>query len=88
MELSEKMQQLIALMKQHFKEEADITVEEISFGTVKDLVLVENEDNGKYGVLFPRNWEEENLKEGVDIEELAAGLMFVQGYRVKDLLKD
>lgn len=88
MEVSKKMQQLIELMKQHLKEEADITVDAVTFGSVTDLVLVKNEETKKYGVVFPADWEEKNLKEGVNLEELAAGLKFVWGYRIKDLLID
>lgn len=88
MEVSKEMQQLIDLMKQHFKEEAHMTVESVTFGSVKDLVLIKNKETGKYGVIFPHDWEKNNLKEGVDVEKLAASLEFVCGYRMKDLLED
>ena len=86
MKLSNQMQQLIELMKRHFKEEAQMDVVSTTFGNVTSLTLVENAESGKYGVIFLANWEAENLKEGVDVEKLAAELKFTRGYRLKDLL--
>lgn len=84
---SKEMEMLITLIKKNFKERAEMEIVATAFGTVDNIVIVEEGNSGRYGLIIPMEWKTKDFT-GVNLEELAVNIKFSRGYRLKDLLED
>lgn len=87
MNLDEAWNQLTTIVKDNFKRDANMTITKICHGDVPYPVYIQ-EANNEHSVMFPIDWEKNNLKEGVDLKELASQIQYTPGYRISLLLQD